>query len=60
MSRKSIKEYILRKRDDYLGETPKGKTRMLDEIDELGTEAELYSRRAAEAQSSVEGIGDRS
>ena len=32
MSRKSIKEYILRKRDDYLGETPKGKTRMLDEI----------------------------
>ena len=32
MSRKSIKEYILRKRDDYLGETPEGKSRMLDEV----------------------------
>jgi len=32
MSRKSIKEYILRKRDDYLGETPAGKSRMLDEV----------------------------
>ncbi len=32
MSRKSIKEYILRKRDDYLGETPQGKHKMLDEI----------------------------
>ena len=32
MSRRSIKEYILRKRDDYLGETPRGKSRMLDEI----------------------------
>ena len=32
MSRKSIKEYILRKRDDYLGETPRGKHKMLDEI----------------------------
>lgn len=32
MSRKSTKEYILRKRDDYLGETPRGKHKMLDEI----------------------------
>ena len=32
MSRRSIKEYILRKRDDYLGETQSGKHKMLDEI----------------------------
>ena len=32
MSRRSTKEYILRKRDDYLGETQRGKHRMLDEI----------------------------
>ena len=32
MSRKSIKEYILRKQDDYLGETPAGKSKMLDEV----------------------------
>jgi len=32
MSRKSIKEYILRKQDDYLGETPSGKSKMLDEV----------------------------
>lgn len=32
MSRISIKEYILRKRDDYLGETPRGKSKMLDEM----------------------------
>ena len=32
MSRRSVREYILRKRDDYLGETPGGKSRMLDEI----------------------------
>jgi len=32
MSRKSIKEYILRKQGDYLGETPSGKSKMLDEV----------------------------
>lgn len=32
MSRRSIKEYILRKRDDYLGETRYGKHKMLNEI----------------------------
>ena len=32
MSRRSVKEYMLRKRDDYLGETPRGKSKMLDEM----------------------------
>lgn len=32
MSRKSIKEYILRKREDYLGETFQRKSKILDEV----------------------------